>query len=73
MSFKHKCAYGIADMQPECTCYEDYIKEEKLKEKHKETMFIMKFLNKVERKLNPKYMNDTFTWKQISDAIKDDE
>ena len=72
MEFKHKCGYGIADIQPECNCYNEYILEKKAHEKHLETLHIMKTLNKVERILNPKYMNDVFTWKHIQDAIKDD-
>ncbi len=41
--------------------------------KIEETIFIVKMLNKVERLLKPAYMNSVFTWKQIEDAIKDDE
>lgn len=25
--FKHTCGYGYADIQPECTCYEDWRKK----------------------------------------------
>ena len=30
----------------------------------------MKLIEYIEKELNPKYMNDTFTWKQIKDALE---
>jgi hypothetical protein len=31
MEFKHKCGYGIADVAPECNCYDEWKKEEDLR------------------------------------------
>ena len=68
--FKHKCGYGIVDIQPDCNCYEEFMSEKRTQEVAKELFIRLRILSELELSLKPKYANDIFTWKQIEDAVK---
>ena len=68
--FKHKCGYGIVDIQTDCNCYEEFMKDKKTQERAKDLFMRLRILSELELALKPKYLNDTFTWKQIEDVVK---